>query len=491
MKLTVVDTLAISEDGVGYEVTSSTGSLRIASGALSASLSLTASAWRKEGDEARTPYSCYFAMYKRKGNTYSRIGYSTSKSTSWSSGSHMIESDIDEVVLVISDSVLSASSFASVLPVSFLAKTSISVTSDGKDGQDGARGYGIMLTLLRDLCYTEGEWSSFAEIGHNEYYSKRTGDHKFSACRVGDYFVVTGRSSDEQLMHTATYCCTSVSSTGIHGDCISHIKEGKKGANGSTGKMCYIAGEYRSDIEYTSNDRQTVAVEVPGSGNTTQLWYLDATTNVINGTHVSPSTTGQTIWKMGLNAYNLIRTKYLFADFAMMGAFVVSGDWLFSTNGTINGIEYNNGANYKGKPAYTWFDSSNPFENHTIVNGQSGYNFIPNYAVDGKTGRVIKDLTYTLPVWEQNSFTITSPRGLYFVGGSNQVVTMPSPADYPALRIEFFMPLPMTRIPVSCKLARSGVQFIDGTDIYDNEYSLSMGVLTTLVSDGHRWYVMT
>ena len=119
MKLTVVDTLAISEDGVGYEVTSSTGSLRIASGALSASLSLTASAWRKEGDEARTPYSCYFAMYKRKGNTYSRIGYSTSKSTSWSSGSHMIESDIDEVVLVISDSVLSASSFASVLPVSF------------------------------------------------------------------------------------------------------------------------------------------------------------------------------------------------------------------------------------------------------------------------------------------------------------------------------------------------------------------------------------
>lgn len=33
--------------------------------------------------------------------------------------------------------------------------------------------------------------------------------------------------------------------------------------------------------------------------------------------------------------YNLIRTKYLFADFAHLGSFIVSGDWQFSQYGTL------------------------------------------------------------------------------------------------------------------------------------------------------------
>jgi hypothetical protein len=111
---------------------------------------------------------------------------------------------------------------------------------------------------------------------------------------------------------------------------------------------------------------------VSGNGETTDIYYLNDESNVKNGTHIGPTTTGQTIWVQGMSQYNLVRARYLFADFAQFGAAVVSGDWLISVHGTINGTAYEgkytdpdtyiNGGDEK--PTYFWFDPAYPNEDH-------------------------------------------------------------------------------------------------------------------------------
>ena len=117
------------------------------------------------------------------------------------------------------------------------------------------------------------------------------------------------------------------------------IKEAAQGQQGSTGKMCPIVGAYDPNVEYKSNSLQTVAVEVENTTtHKTELWYLTAATNVVNGVHIAPTDSNQSVWSKGLNEYNLIRAKYLFADFAQLGSFVVSQDFFLSQYGTLFGF---------------------------------------------------------------------------------------------------------------------------------------------------------
>lgn len=127
------------------------------------------------------------------------------------------------------------------------------------------------------------------------------------------------------------------------------------------------------------------------------------------------------MWEQGLNTYNLIRTKYLFADFAQLGSGIVSGDWLFSMSGVIylNGVpqEYGPSSMYANKPAYLRFDPDYP-------DSDSGYdNFIPNYAVDLKTGKSYQQAAYVRgTVMAENLFRkvcFVTDGGIYSEGGSN------------------------------------------------------------------------
>lgn len=163
---------------------------------------------------------------------------------------------------------------------------------------------------------------------------------------------------------------------------------GRDGRPGDLGPMCYIAGEYSDSLTYVRDTAtgNTVAVEVPLTNGTSQIWVLEADSNVDadTGTHYRPSNDPDVnpgIWSMGLNSYNLIRTRYLFADFAKLGSGVYCGDWLFSAQGTINGIAYDDGDVYDGKAAYMSFDPDNPNTNNVT-------NFIPYFAVDLKTGKI-------------------------------------------------------------------------------------------------------
>lgn len=170
------------------------------------------------------------------------------------------------------------------------------------------------------------------------------------------------------------------------------------GLRGATGPMCYIAGEYSDDIEYKSDTSQTVAVEVPVSGsNTSELWQLNAATNWewSNGevTRKFKPNDGSGVWSKALSAYNTIRTRYLFAEFAKLGSAVVTGDWIISTSGMYGTVEKTEADLIQGKPVYMRFDPSFPDtsvnQSHT-VNGSTwnGYNFVPHLAADLRTGEV-------------------------------------------------------------------------------------------------------
>lgn len=487
MKLNIVDNLEIApDDGVNYMVELSVGSFRIASGASSGTLSLSASGWKKEGDAARAAYSCHYALYTRSGSSYSRKAYSSSKSTSWASGSQTIASTVDEVIVVISDSVMSAAAFASALPTSILAKSSVAVSKDGDQGlhggntatvflykrsssavssvgisvklyykfstpkkiysnaactteatsanlnqwsltipdgtgdiyvtsaiafstsesdeiassewvtpvplaKNGSSGYGIVAFLTRNN-FTEANWNTYGTIGHDEGWTYQVVNADGTnngvqtstirnGCRIGDFFSISGMATDTGNTHRLIYVSTNASGN-LAGTCVAH--EVTKAAHGATGKMCYIVGEYLDTIEYTSNSKATVAVEIV-NGTESELWFLTASTNVVDGVHIGPKDSGQQVWEQGLNTYNLVRTKYLFADFAQLGSGIVSGDWLFSMSGVIyiNGVpqDYGPTSMYAHKPAYLRFDPDYP-------DSDSGYNnFIPNYAVDLKTGK--------------------------------------------------------------------------------------------------------
>jgi hypothetical protein len=239
---------------------------------------------------------------------------------------------------------------------------------EGPEGPEGPQGYGIMLTLTRS--YNESQWESISGVGNQENFSY-TGD---VTLRAGDYFVVKGISTDAHLTHVVTFICTNQTAGIVYGTCVSAVCDGKQGQKGDTGRMFYLCGTWPLKAPYTRDAYRCPVVYYGG-----KYWYLDADSE--DGTR-APGATGVTIWKEA-TSFDMVFTDVLFAkEFAMLGSFVVSGDWLISTKGMLGGAESQD---------YTKFDPAYPDTSvnatHT-VNGTTwtGYNFVPHYAVDGKEG---------------------------------------------------------------------------------------------------------
>lgn len=181
----------------------------------------------------------------------------------------------------------------------------------------------------------------------------------------------------EFILCDCAYTSFSVSNIGnytlIDKETVPVVADGAKGQSvkGDPGKLCYIAGIYDPAVQYTCNDDQTVAVEVEKSGSSSEIWVLTSTPPSAG---YAPSDSSP-YWSKGLNAYNLVRAKYLFSDFAKLGSGVVSGDWLYSANGTIDGSNYNNGANYgsTGKPGYMFFDKDAPLGSRNLNIAAEGF----------------------------------------------------------------------------------------------------------------------
>lgn len=225
-----------------------------------------------------------------------------------------------------------------------------------------------MLTLTRS--YSESQWESVSGVGNEENFSY-TGD---VTLRAGDYFVVKGISTDAHLTHVVTFICTNQTASIVYGTCVSAVCDGKQGQKGDTGRMFYLCGTWPLKAPYTRDAYICPVVYYGG-----KYWYLDADSE--DGTR-APGAKGVTIWKEA-TSFDMVFTDVLFAkEFAMLGSFIVSGDWLISTKGVLGTVESQD---------YTKFDPAYPDTSvnttHT-VNGTTwtGYNFVPHYAVDGKEG---------------------------------------------------------------------------------------------------------
>jgi hypothetical protein len=123
-------------------------------------------------------------------------------------------------------------------------------------------GYGTLLTLIRNNLYTDDTWATYGTIGTTRKYDKIDGvDGDLTICRVGDYFTVTGSSSDTGCHHTITCKCTAVTASRIRGTCVSYTKDGDKGTGISTTTWYYLAttmatGVTRSTSGWTTTYQQ-------------------------------------------------------------------------------------------------------------------------------------------------------------------------------------------------------------------------------------------
>ena len=136
---------------------------------------------------------------------------------------------------------------------------------------------------------------------------------------------------------------------------VAALRRGERGYTGQTGRMFYMAGDYEDGVEYTRDDYECPLVHVVNNG-ADEWHYLDADTNLVGGVYIAPAN-GSTIWRKALNEWKVVITSALFAQFAHLGRFVVSGDLIYSLYGTFvyaygsqGGVTY--GETYQGADNY-------------------------------------------------------------------------------------------------------------------------------------------
>ena len=164
------------------------------------------------------------------------------------------------------------------------------------------------------------------------------------------------------------------------------IKNGANGVAGTAGKMFYQAGIWNSANTYVCNEKTCPVVYYSG---TKKYYYLDYVGSV-SGSDV-PGTS--TKWAL-VDNFGVVMTEALFADFAKLGSFVISGDFFFSQNGVIyrDQQDFDHEEYYEvpteisevdGKPCYMYFRSQDP--GGTISN-TSYPKFVPTKCINALTG---------------------------------------------------------------------------------------------------------
>ena len=168
--------------------------------------------------------------------------------------------------------------------------------------------------------------------------------------------------------------------------CTKYVTIANQGDKGDTGRMYYIAGEFPQKAPYYRTDKLCPVVYYE-----TEWWYLDAASATASDVPSDSSTK----WKKIANFGVVITDAIFVKQFAQFGAAIITGDWLISVWGKIydeNDVmtDVDSGSvtepfyypSESSTPAYTYF---NP--NHPNSSAPNVVNFVPNYAVDLKTGK--------------------------------------------------------------------------------------------------------
>ena len=107
------------------------------------------------------------------------------------------------------------------------------------DGGQGENGFGIVVSISRDMQYTEETLNGYFNVGHIETWFLNSESEK-NGCRIGDIFMVWGRSKDKLNSHAAYFRCTDNTQTNkLVGISIRHdiVEKGDKGEDAVTYKL--------------------------------------------------------------------------------------------------------------------------------------------------------------------------------------------------------------------------------------------------------------
>ena len=179
---------------------------------------------------------------------------------------------------------------------------------------------------------------------------------------------------------------------------------GTNGTNGSQGPRGYRGPALRGpqdwaqmevDFQFYKGDANTQEpyedfVVYNGTYYKCKKTHTKTTTNYPGSTADTNNGYWELTTKVGIVAANI-----LFGDHGYFGSAIISTDWMISTNGTIDGVAYNNGATYNGVIAYSLFNPNNPLGKpiylynwtgtKTIASGTTTSSFTTVSLVAGKT----------------------------------------------------------------------------------------------------------
>lgn len=190
-----------------------------------------------------------------------------------------------------------------------------------------------------------------------------------SGLAAGVTFTVTGTYNSKTYSANITVALIGAVK-GNQGDSIT-------GPRGKMGRIYYYAQEWSnsSSVSYQVTDAEAPYFLYNGN-----YWVFNPEDN---GTYTmaamgTPSSSN-TNWKMMVTDFKYIITEAIFGSFAHFGSAIISGDWLMSTNGYINGTAFNNtnisggivgGSSFSVK-AYTLFDENYPLGDNTTIHESS------------------------------------------------------------------------------------------------------------------------
>ena len=216
-----------------------------------------------------------------------------------------------------------------------------------------------------------GNWGNVAEGDFKAYYN---GTVQAATWAIDGYEIRNFQlidSTTSAVYATAAIGVASDGEDGSNGTNGQDGEDGEDGAPGATGRMFRFRGKYVSGTEYIANDSFVDVVFFDDgyhseTGKYGQYFYINygsASTNKSGSTYYAPANADRLgnsynytsgIWVAAAD-FGLIITDGIFADFAKLGSAIMSGDYMFSMNGYVNGVAKNNGAMMGTTPAYTRF----------------------------------------------------------------------------------------------------------------------------------------
>lgn len=157
--------------------------------------------------------------------------------------------------------------------------------------------------------------------------------------------------------------------------------------HGDVHRFYYYAGEWE-DTALKGN--VVTDLEAPffsytdGQGNVS-YWVFNPQENGLYswsemGAPRESTTSNPSAWVRMVDDFKYLITEAIFTKDAHLGSAIISGDWLLSMNGYIDGTLYEEGDLYGGMPAYTYFNPADP------MGRTYQHVFVPNYCVDMRVG---------------------------------------------------------------------------------------------------------